>query len=672
LRAAGVERVLWYNLKDSDPDHGLGLISYGSGNTDYNARKDAFNAFTTMNEQLAGIRSTERLFLDQPVGATSSADLIVQSAAETYGVRFWKGDGSAVDVLWSLQNETIQVLTSWNIAGVLTELTGESQVIAPDGYIFHIEVSERPIFLHHTPGSLNADTGFRPNPDGYSFANYNLLIPISDLYNPYDFTRDDLRRLFGDESVCVRGTSGNHCSLKTTAFAWLDAVNRQMNRAGHCLGISITSLRFFSDIDHPANFSGLFSSPETTYEIEKGNIKRHIAFYNVLQNLPQIHEIRRTTRNLTAGAFLAELSAAMKEEDYPVLHLFNLDSNQRVQGHAVVPYRIVQNDTQKSLYSIQVYDSNFRGDPRYGTVSINTNDQTWSYRSEGVEYDGTTRGQLEFVRLSEYNRASENPGNYCPNWCTAPALADEIPTNEIWSIGEGGVLISNQQGQRIGVVDGQWVEEIPGATMSRLFGGIQDVEPVYHLPVDGVYTIQVNGNNFNVSQTETRSITQFGSGFAITVDDVAAQDKITIAPDGSEVSYQAGSGNDPSLMIAMDEANDSYLFEIREADVIRGQTVTGQINPDQGHLVFNTDQGSSVSYELAVSRVSADGEQTFVHHNVSVSAGDTHYVNYESWDGAGEMLLEIDQGSDGSIDQTLMMSNQSNLVYLPFVSSNQQ
>lgn len=54
LRAEGVERVIWYNFKDDQAGQGLGLIGLGSGTTDYNARKDAFIAFKTMNEQLAG------------------------------------------------------------------------------------------------------------------------------------------------------------------------------------------------------------------------------------------------------------------------------------------------------------------------------------------------------------------------------------------------------------------------------------------------------------------------------------------------------------------------------------------------------------------------------------------------------------------------------------------
>jgi hypothetical protein len=197
---------------------------------------------------------------------------------------------------------------------------------------------------------------------------------------------------------------------------------------------------------------------------------------------------------------------------------------------------------------------------------------------------------------------------------------------------------------------------------------IQDVEPIYHLPLDGTYTMQVSGSNLNLSQSEAGNVAQFGPGFAVTVDNVAAQDEITIAPDGSNVSYQAGSGNEPSLIIARDEPTESYLFEIRDADVGSGQSIRAQVDTNQGQLVFSNDQGSSGNYDLAFSQISADSEQAFVHQGISMAAGDTHYADYGAWDGSGDMRLEIDEGSDGSIDQTLILQNQANQVYLPLIS----
>lgn len=59
LWEAGVERVFWYSFKD-DPGNPYGLIRLGRGRTDYTARKPVFDAFRTLNRQLADVTYVER------------------------------------------------------------------------------------------------------------------------------------------------------------------------------------------------------------------------------------------------------------------------------------------------------------------------------------------------------------------------------------------------------------------------------------------------------------------------------------------------------------------------------------------------------------------------------------------------------------------------------------
>lgn len=65
IRAAGAERVLWYNLKDDDGDELYGLVKRGGGGTDFSQPKNALFAFKTLNEQLAGTGSAQLLELGQ-------------------------------------------------------------------------------------------------------------------------------------------------------------------------------------------------------------------------------------------------------------------------------------------------------------------------------------------------------------------------------------------------------------------------------------------------------------------------------------------------------------------------------------------------------------------------------------------------------------------------------
>ena len=61
------------------------------------------------------------------------------------------------------------------------------------------------------------------------------------------------------------------------------------------------------------------------------------------------------------------------------------------------------------------------------------------------------------------------------------------------------------------------------------------------------------------------------------------------------------------------------------------------------------------------------GEQTFIHRNLAILAGDSHSIDYGAWDGSGPMTLYIDNGSDGTIDQTLTVDNQVPRNYLPII-----
>jgi hypothetical protein len=53
LWRAGAERIFWYTLKD-DPGNPYGLVALGNGAADYSRLKPAYDAFRTLNRELAG------------------------------------------------------------------------------------------------------------------------------------------------------------------------------------------------------------------------------------------------------------------------------------------------------------------------------------------------------------------------------------------------------------------------------------------------------------------------------------------------------------------------------------------------------------------------------------------------------------------------------------------
>jgi polysaccharide biosynthesis protein PslG len=70
LWRAGAERIFWYALKD-DTNNPYGLVALGTGSADYSVLKPAFNAFRTLNRQLA---RAEFVALHDPFKRTTVLD----------------------------------------------------------------------------------------------------------------------------------------------------------------------------------------------------------------------------------------------------------------------------------------------------------------------------------------------------------------------------------------------------------------------------------------------------------------------------------------------------------------------------------------------------------------------------------------------------------------------
>jgi hypothetical protein len=147
---------------------------------------------------------------------------------------------------------------------------------------------------------------------------------------------------------------------------------------------------------------------------------------------------------------------------------------------------------------------------------------------------------------------------------------------------------------------------------------------------------------------------------------------MVISPDGSQVSYRPNENHSVVFVMTSDVTQTaSYRFDVSSA-LIASKVITLSNNSADGKLVLsNRDGGIAGTYSLEVDRVSGAGEQFFVHSGIAVSAGDTDYVRYGAWAGHGDMTLEIDYGSDGTIDQTVTLTNEHKFpIYLPLVLRN--
>jgi hypothetical protein len=123
----------------------------------------------------------------------------------------------------------------------------------------------------------------------------------------------------------------------------------------------------------------------------------------------------------------------------------------------------------------------------------------------------------------------------------------------------------------------------------------------------------------------------------------------------------------PTLTLALPNATEGYRLQIVGADVAVGQTVGLRADLAAGRLTLDSSQASGGSYDLVVERSSSAGVRKFLHRNVPVAAGDTQFAQFGTWDGQGAIRVQVDHGSDGTVEETWTLDNEIPKIYLPLV-----
>jgi len=359
-------------------------------------------------------------------------------------------------------------------------------------------------------GTILADNGFRPNPNGFGFQNYgdNLSVDGSG-GKPTNLTPAELQDIFGTQ-VCASG-SGSSCQLIPTAQAWLQQENQGMG-GGHCFGFSVTALRFYdgnlkvSDFGSAPNAFGL-SIPDN------GQLQATIARNFVGQSLPLE---KQGTIQGTPNDVLNKLITTLKDKsEYYTIGIIKRDGG---GGHAVTPYAVV--DKGNGQKGILIYDNNFPGVSRQ--ILVDTNADTWSYdggpnpadTNEHYEGDATTKSMF-LLPLNPIEQ--QNPCPFCngenvssSSAQTGSVLGAAQQYNQITLQGDpanhGHVVLTDKEGHQSGFINGKEVNDIPGVQIQTRFANAdwaEAPEPVYDVPVKTDVNVTIDGTSLKRPDTET-------------------------------------------------------------------------------------------------------------------------------------------------------------------------
>jgi hypothetical protein len=504
-------------------------------------------------------------------------------------------------------------------------------------------------------GAGAVDSGFRPESNGFNFENYGDNIEVQNL------TAVEMQRLFGDQ-VCA-SQAGGECILTPPAKQWMQEINNYM-AGGHCEGMAVLSLLMYSERVDPGDFGA-----SSTHDLPLTNeaLQREIALWWATQATWPAASVKiNESPQAVVDALIETYTSYPAPAEEWVMGIYMSDFS---GGHAITPFAI--EDVGGGIYNILVYDNNWPDQSRVVEVDYDAN--TWRYQASTNPnepeslYEGDQSTQtLELVGINQ--RMVQQDCDFCAgggssglNGGTRGLAAPAQEFNQIWLNGQADLKIVTEDGQRIGFFDGEFINEIEGARGDNMKFGVDiwDInnEPVYYIPVGIQFSITVDASR--ATEGITNDVVMIGPGYDMVVAelylDPGTEDTITISPDGTRLAYSTEYNDAPDMIFGVETPAADYEFIVAALDIESGAEFIIELDMENGSLNINTDNTAEYGvYEIVMYRVDDEGESWFQNDDIYMEPGDTSYFQFGEWVGPGSSLfVDIDYGSDGSIDESI-------------------
>ncbi|MBI4675174.1 MAG: hypothetical protein HY741_26330 [Chloroflexi bacterium] len=415
----------------------------------------------------------------------------------------------------------------------------------------------------------------------------------------------------------------------------------------------------------PADFGSGGSAVDLAIDGNEA-LQREIAFHFVFQSLNPVKAGQLSGTPNEMLDMLTQVLTPGPSETYTI-GFYKRDGT---GGHAVTPFAV--QDRGSGQFAVLIYDNNYPKETK--EILFDRNANTWSYNAsinptvppEIYEGDADTKSLLLFPTSPGLTvRQAYLPCPVCRNG--GRAAGNAAPTAEYNQIFLDGnpvhhahLLITDENGKRYGYLpDGMFVTEIPGVQVQRTFlggTGAMGPEPTYLVPIGLEFSVTIDGAP--LQEPDSTDLVMIGPGYYIGVEDInldpGQKDELTLAPDGSALSYKTVSSESPNLILGVQGEKVDFAFLVKGMDVEGGGTLTVALDKEKGALGLSSLGTEKPGvYGLLMERIDEDGGQTFYHDGIALTPEDVAYVDYSHWQGNNTALeLEIDRKGDDTIDET--------------------
>ena len=317
---------------------------------------------------------------------------------------------------------------------------------------------------------------YLPGDDSFGFENFGGG------QAPAELTVNLVRRLYGDSQVCA-SVVDNRCTPHPVVTQLIQQANRSM-AAGLCEGFAVLALRLAAD---PDELMALQADATRVASLLRTNpaLLSELAYWYTTQFASEVQAQARFYLEKTPLEIADALAADFADGGTGTG--FTLGIYSAMGGHAVTPYRVESGD---GTHRVFIYDSNWPGAERW----IDVDDDGWVYAlaatnpTEAAEAWAGGIGTMELTPMSARRAPFTCP--FCPQ--EGQTKSGTLMTVAASGDSQLGLQVQDQDGNRLGIYDGEMVNEIPGATYRYLISaGTADPVLVFLPPSVETYTADV-------------------------------------------------------------------------------------------------------------------------------------------------------------------------------------
>lgn len=485
-------------------------------------------------------------------------------------------------------------------------------------------------------GTIVADTGFRPAPDGFSFPNYG----DEEGYRNLDAT--EMQRLFGP-AVCLAG-KGAKCVLTPPARAWMEEGNRAM-ADGHCFGFATLS-ELIHDGSLPRfgfrRLSQLGAGATTPFELlipDNKRLQSAIARAFVYQMLPAVAD--QSVYGTPSGVLRVLIALMNKPGEEPAT--LTIHQRDGENGHAITPYAV--EDMGNGLYDIHVYDNNWPGNTSR-RVHVDTRTDAWSYYGainpgdpEAV-YEGDAKTETLGLAPTRVGLGT-HPCFFCIGRQGQRSKYNEIRLSGS-ADSHADLLVIDPKGRKTGVVGGRIVNRIPGAKVARRTSGARPSAngellyadspvPIVRVPKRIGFRVRIDGRRLKFVDRET--LTLVGPTYDATVENLVMAPgqvaELALSRDGQALGY-GGSRltRVPAVSFGAESKRTASRVTVTAVGAPRGSAMTFVERPKRKLMWIGDRTARKRTYRLAIERYDSKGPAPTLQRTVTIAGQQRAYLYY--------------------------------------------